>query len=156
MLNSTSLRWRLWHQYVSGYERVPFARVWTWRMHTHIVECMSCPRNTSDLPGWVLIHTQLVMMCLGWSFNFKKSVFVPSQTIVHLSFVFDTVSMTIFCSKDKIMRLVVMCRSALKDRFITVHAWEKLLGTMESVRPCTPLAALHYRSLQKQLISAKR
>ena len=107
----------------------------------------------------VLLHTQLVMlvmMCLGWSFNFKKSVFVPSQTIVHLGFVFDTVSMTISCPKDKIMRLVVMCRSALKDGFITVHALEKLLGTMESVRPCTPLAALHYRSLQKQLISAKR
>ena len=106
-----------------------------------------------------LLHTQLVMlvmMALGWSFNWEKSVLIPSQTVVHLGFVFDTESMTIACPKDKIDRLRVKSRKALQDGFISVHNLEKLLGTMESVRPATRLAALHYRSLQRQLISAKR
>ena len=38
---------------------------------------------------------------------------------------------------------------------ISVHDAERMLGLMESVRPVTPLAALHYRSVQKQLLRAK-
>ena len=94
----------------------------------------------------VMLHTQLVMlvmMCLGWSFNWKKSMFVPSQTVTHLGFIFNTVSMMISCPPDKLERQRSKCQTALENRFISVHNLEKLLGTMKSVRPCTPLAALH-------------
>ena len=40
-------------------------------------------------------------------------------------------------------------------KVVSVHDAEKILGTMESVRPVTPLCALHYRALQKQLIKSK-
>ena len=40
-------------------------------------------------------------------------------------------------------------------KVVSVHNAEKILGTMESVRPVTPLCALHYRTLQKQLLKAK-
>ena len=39
---------------------------------------------------------------------------------------------------------------------ISVHECERLLGYMESVRPVTPLAALHYRPIQRQLLKAKK
>ena len=38
---------------------------------------------------------------------------------------------------------------------VSVHDAERILGTMESVRPVTPLCALHYRAFQKQLLKAK-
>ena len=38
---------------------------------------------------------------------------------------------------------------------VSVHNAERILGTMESVRPVTPLCALHYRAFQKQLLKAK-
>ena len=38
---------------------------------------------------------------------------------------------------------------------VTVHDAERILGTMESVRPVSPLCALHYRAFQKQLLGAK-
>ena len=113
----------------------------------------------ADSVSQVMLHTHLVMlvmMCLGWSFNWEKSVFIPSQTVTHLGFIFDTVTMTISCPPDKLERLISKCRTPLKNGTISVHDMERLLGTMESVRPCTPLAALHYRSLQRQLIDAKR
>ena len=106
----------------------------------------------------VLLHAQivmLVMMALGWSFNWEKSDLVPRQEVVHLGFVFNTTSMTITCPRDKVTRLQNKCRVAAKDGYITVHDLERLLGTMESVRPATMLAALHYRSLQHQLLQAK-
>ena len=40
-------------------------------------------------------------------------------------------------------------------RIVSVHDAERILGTMESVWPVTPLCALHYRALQKQLLKAK-
>ena len=38
---------------------------------------------------------------------------------------------------------------------VLVHDAERILGTMDSVQPVTPLGALHYRALQKQLLKAK-
>ena len=46
-------------------------------------------------------------------------------------------------------------KATLKDGFITVHNAEKILGQIESVRPLTVLATLHYRGLQRQLLQAK-
>ena len=34
---------------------------------------------------------------------------------------------------------------------VTVHDAERILGTMESVHPVTPLCAMNYRAFQKQL-----
>ena len=48
-----------------------------------------------------------------------------------------------------------MCKQLYFSKVTIVHVLEKVLGTMESVRPSTPLAALHYRSLQRQLLKAK-
>ena len=97
----------------------------------------------------------LVLMCLGWSLNWGKSSFAPSQQFKHSGLDFDTGSMTISCPKDKIERLQGLCREAMQETYISVHKLERLLGTMESVRPSTPFAALRYRCLQKQLLRVR-
>ena len=105
------------------------------------------------------LHAQiviLVLMCLGWELNWEKSSLIPSNKITHLGFEIDTLSMTACCPVAKIDRLVDMAYSAFVKKFITVHNAERLLGVMESVRPVTPLAALNYRSFQRQLLIAKR
>ena len=106
----------------------------------------------------VFIHAQaaaLLLMVLGWSLNWKKSDFIPKQEVIHLGFKINSVSMTVSCPPDKIERLQGMCARAMSSGIITVHDAEKLLGTMESVRPVTPLAALRYRSIQRQLLRSK-
>ena len=43
----------------------------------------------ADSVSQVMLNTHLVMlvmMCLGWSFNWKKSMFIPSQTVTQLVF----------------------------------------------------------------------
>ena len=109
-------------------------------------------------PSEVFLHAQLtalLLMVLGWSLNWKKSDSVPKQQTTHLGFVLHSVSITISCPVDKIARLQDICRRAMQSGLVTVHDAERMLGTMESVRPVTPMAALHYRSIQKQLIRAK-
>ena len=109
-------------------------------------------------PAQVYLHAQvtaLLFMVLGWSINWKKSDFIPKQQTIHLGFVLDSVTMTVSCPPDKVLRLQSMAKNLMKTGFVTVHDAEQILGTMESVRPVTPLCALHYRSLQKQLLRAK-
>lgn len=110
-------------------------------------------------PEQCSLHCQiamLVFLCLGWSFKFEKCNFIPSQKFCHLGFDFDTVAMTISCPSDKVSKLQEMCRSLFSAQWGSVLQLEKLIGTMESVKPATPLAALHYRSLQYQLLTAKQ
>ena len=94
-------------------------------------------------------------MVLGWSLNWKKSDFVPKQETMHLGFAWNLVHMTISCHPDKIARLQSACRNLVKDGVVLVQDAERILGNMESVRPVTPLCAMHYRSLLTQLLKAK-
>ena len=112
----------------------------------------------ASTPQKTYLHGQIVallFMVLGWSINWKKSSFIPSQQFTHLGFDFDTVTMTISCPLDKVRGLQLMARNALTAGFLSAHDAERLLGKMESVRPATPLAALHYRPIQRQLLSLK-
>ena len=97
----------------------------------------------------------LVLLSLGWEVNWEKSNFIPSNTLVHLGFKIDTVSMTATCPEEKLERLRSAAKTALEEGSITVLNLEKLLGLIESVRPVTPHAALNYRSLQRQLLKNK-
>ena len=109
-------------------------------------------------PSQAVLHAQvtaLLLMVLGWSLNWQKSDFVPRQETTHLGFVWNSVYMTISCPPDKIARLQAACRNLVKDGVVSVHDAERILGTMESVRPVTSLCTMHYRSLQKQLLKSK-
>ena len=63
--------------------------------------------------------------------------------------------MSAICPEAKVERLVDASNLALSMGKITVHDAEKLMGLMESVRPVTPFAALHYRAFQRQLLGSK-
>lgn len=105
------------------------------------------------------LHCQIVLLVfwsLGWSFKFEKCSFVPSQQFCHLGFDFDTALMTISCPSRKVLKLQDMCRSLYSESQASVLSLEKVIGTMESVKPSTPLAPMHYRSLQRQLLFAKQ
>ena len=113
----------------------------------------------SHSPELCTLHMEilcLVFMSLGWSFKWSKCSLKPSQQFHHLGFDWDTKSMTISCPKSKVNRLQTLCSEAFSSASVTVLKLEKILGTMESVKPAVPLTNLHLRSLQRQLIDSKR
>ena len=104
------------------------------------------------------LHAQitiLVLLCLGWEVNWEKSTLVPTHKLTHLGFMIDTESMTATLPDAKISRLQTFAKTTLVEKSVSVHNAERLLGLMESVRPVVPLAAFHYRGLQKQLLKTK-
>ena len=129
----------------------------TWNINISIyMDDMILQSKTAEQ---AFLHAQitiLVLLCLGWEVNWEKTHLVPSHKLTHLGFDIYTSSMTATCPAVKVERLRDFAKSALSSGFLTVHDAEKLIGTMESVRPVTPFAALHYRGIQKQLLLAKR
>ena len=104
-------------------------------------------------------HAQLVALvfnCLGWGFKPEKCDIVPRQIFTHLGFQFDTRLMTITLPSAKVSRLQEMCSKPLLNGKCSLLSLEKIIGTIESVRPSVQFAALYYRSLQCQLLHAKR
>ena len=105
-----------------------------------------------------LFHGQLaalMLMVLGFSLNWKKSNFVPSQKVIHLGFELDTVAMLVSCPSSKEEDLRALCQKAKGNKSLTIHQCEQILGKMESVHPATPQSALFYRPIQKQLLGVK-
>ena len=104
------------------------------------------------------LHTQLVItlfMSLGWSFKGEKCSLVPSQQFTHLGFEFNTRDMIIAVPSDKMAKIKTKCTNVLNLGHASILTLGKLIGTMESLKPATPLATLHFRSLQSQLLKAK-
>ena len=98
----------------------------------------------------------LVFMCCGWSLNWSKTVLEPTQTPVHLGFLFDSTNKTIAIPEDKIIKLVTWVKSLLASPVTMQAQLESLVGTLVSVMPACPLAPLHYRALQRVLLRSLR
>ena len=61
-------------------------------------------------PSLVYLHAQVaahLFMVLGWSLIWKRSDFFPKHKTTHFGFMLDSVSRTVSCPLDKIVRLCV-------------------------------------------------
>ena len=86
----------------------------------------------------------LVFMCYGWSIKWGKSVLDPTQTPLHLGFLWDTVLGTIVLPEEKTSRLVDWTSKLLQDLYTTQGELESLVGTMISVTLAIWQSPLHY------------
>ena len=94
-------------------------------------------------------QTQLVIVVLhllGFRVNMKKSDLIPSQTIVHLGFEFNTVNMTVSLPMEKVNMIRGMVRATIDRGTVTVKQLQKLMGTLESTRAAVRVAPMHYRN----------
>ena len=96
----------------------------------------------------------LVFLCCSWSLNWSKTILEPTQTPVHLGFLFNSLNKTIAIPEDKIVRLVTWTKSLLASPVATQMQLESLVGMMVSVLPACPLAPLHYKALQRVLLGS--
>ena len=98
----------------------------------------------------------MVFMCCGWSLNWSKTILEPTQTPVHLGFLFNSLNKTIAIPEDRIVRLVAWTKSLLASPVTSQAQLESLVGTIVSVLPACPVAPLHYRALQRVLLRSLR
>ena len=98
-----------------------------------------------------LHFARLTLKSLGFLINEAKSVFVPSQSLLHLGYIWDSVSLSLSVPDDKVRVLKDLCSKALEASTSSLRFLQRILGSVESFRIAYPLAALHYRFLQREV-----
>ena len=58
---------------------------------------------------------------LGFTVNMKKSVFQPTQRNVFFGLVIDTIEFKVFLTEEKIVKILSLCSSILKERKVTIR-----------------------------------
>jgi hypothetical protein len=91
---------------------------------------------------------------LGFTINFEKSVFIPTQRLLHLGFVYDSILMTMELSEDKKIKIVHMCGEFIKKQTYTIREVASLIGTLVSCLPAVEFGQLYYRQLECEKIDA--
>lgn len=97
-----------------------------------------------------LLHTQTVkefIESLGFSINLKKSSFIPSQRIVFLGYIIDTVLFKVFLPEEKIEKILDLSNKILKKDKITIRSLAQLIGLYASSYHAILLAHLNHRYL---------
>ena len=87
---------------------------------------------------------------LGFVPNLEKSQLVPVQRIQHVGLVWDSVAFTVSIPADKILAIQTKCREALSSK-VKVRFLSSILGSLEFFRWGCPIAALHFRALQRNV-----
>ena len=90
---------------------------------------------------------------LGFIIKPSKSHLVPTQSLQHVGFLWDTVKFVVSVPTDKVANLQALCSSALSSSSISIRFLARIIGIIDSFRFGCPIAPLHYRSLQFDLIS---
>ena len=85
----------------------------------------------------------------GFTINWKKSVLTPTQRLVFLGFVIDTVAFTISLTDEKKSDISQIIKKALSSKKISVRFLGKVIGKLVSVFPACPDGPLHYRNLER-------
>ena len=87
---------------------------------------------------------------LGFVPNLAKSQLVPVQRIHHVGLVWDSVAFTVSVPEDKIVAVQSKCHIALSSK-VSIRFLSSILGSLEFFRWGCPVAALHYRGLQRNI-----
>ena len=106
---------------------------------------------TSQTSADIVSNSRDFLESFGFIIKPSKSNLVPSQSMRHVGFVWDSVQYSVSVPPDKLSSLQSLCSSALSST-VTLSFLAKIIGTIESFRFGCPIAALHYRSLQFDLI----
>ena len=108
--------------------------------------------SSSSLSSSHISFTRSLLESLGFIINDSKSHSIPSQTLLHVGFLWHSIDYTVSVPQEKVRDLKKLCSSALSSppslRFLA-----KIIGTLDSFKFGCPIVPLHYRSLQKDLIS---
>ena len=91
---------------------------------------------------------------LGFRVNLKKSVLVPTKRIVFFGLIIDTVLYKVFLTDEKIDKILSFGRILLEKREITIRSLSSFIGLIVHAFYAVTVGRLHYRSLERNKVSA--
>ncbi|XP_057296294.1 uncharacterized protein LOC130625258 [Hydractinia symbiolongicarpus] len=87
---------------------------------------------------------------LGFLINLKKSVLEATQKIEFLGMSVDSVTMSLYLTREKVTKIQTQCLSLYKTREATILELTQLIGVLSSTIQAVLPARLEFRFLQQQ------
>ena len=101
-----------------------------------------CLENTNFL--------RQLLMSLEFKENKEKSVFIPTQRIVFLGYIIDSVEFKVYLPQEKVEKILKVSLEILKKEKISVREVSALIGLYSSSRCAILLAPLFLRELDRE------
>ena len=98
----------------------------------------------------------LLFLKLGFTLHPKKSVLVPSQSLIFLGFRLDSVAMAVSLTQEKKAKLKWLCLEALEKGNQVIWFVAQVIDKIVSSLPGVEFGRLHYRHLERDKIQALR
>lgn len=98
--------------------------------------------------------TVQLMTELGFVVHPSKSVVVPSQEIVFLGFLINSVLMTVCLTREKIISIQQSCKDLANKANCLIRDLARVIGLIVSSFPGVEYGKLHYRTLERAKIHA--
>jgi len=95
-----------------------------------------------------VIDTFIQFDSLGFTIHPDKSVLIPSQRLVLLGFIIDSVAMTITLTPEKALKVKEACATLLGQGRPTIQQVACVIGRMISSFPGVMYGQLYYRVLE--------
>ena len=103
-----------------------------------------------------VLDTVKMFLSLGFILHPQKSVFIPTQKLVFLGFVLDSVQMKIYLTNEKVDKLKSICTKLIKAKETTIREVSRALGYMVSSFPGVMYGPLYFRQLEREKTLALR
>lgn len=91
-----------------------------------------------------------VLKSLGFIMNEEKSVMVPSQKIVYLGFILDSVRMIVILTQEKMDHIVELCTKLRNCKKAKIRDVAQVTGLLVSSFSAVDYGKLFYRKLEKE------
>ena len=110
--------------------------------------------RTYDLCVSNVIDTFIQFDTMGFTIHPEKSVFIPSQRLVLLGFIIDSVAMTITLTPEKALKVKEACATLLGQGPTTIRRVACVIGKIISSFPGVMHGQLYYRALEQAKTAA--
>ena len=117
--------------------------------------------DDSYLQGDSITECQQNVLCttslftkLGFYVHPSKSVFNPTQKLVFLGFIIDSVNMIVSPTPEKIQKTVKACEQLLRTKTPRIIDLARVIGLIISLFPGAEYGPLHYRGLERDKTTA--
>jgi hypothetical protein len=101
-----------------------------------------------------IVATLSLLDKLGFTVHPEKSILIPTQRIVFLGFVLDSLKMCVSLTPERAQKLIEACQKLLQNACPTIREVAQVLGMMTSSFPGVMFGPLHYRSLDMDKTNA--
>ena len=118
----------------------------SFNQHVEYQHFKKCAKN--------VVHTVKLLDTLGFIVHPEKSVFIPTQKLLFLGFILDSVSMLVYHAPEKALKLQKAATDLFNCKNPTIREVAKVLGLKVSSFPGVAYGPLHYRYLERDKTTA--